>query len=44
MGPILRIGFNFKTAEPLLADSLLVRTKTPGVPGTNLSGLKQMKH
>ena len=37
MPPFYEIGFNFlKIAEPLREGSLLLTTKSPGVPGTHL--------
>ena len=43
-GPILWMGFNcIKATEPLLGDSLLFTTKSPGGPGTHLIDLRKMK-
>ena len=43
-GHFLWMGFNcIKATEPLLGDSLLFTTKSPGGPGTHLIDLRKMK-
>lgn len=43
-GSFLCKGFkHFKTAKPLLGDSLLLNIKSPGVPGSNLTKLRKIK-